>query len=86
MTLPLTTLMESIAFKLLTQQDLEDLDGSGSDRCTRTEDSGSTGLVQIVVVLVRNDTTDDNHDIFTAQFLELFDNLRHQSLVAGSQR
>ena len=86
MTLPLTTLMESIAFKLLTQQDLEDLDGSGSDRSTRAEDSGSTGLVQIVVVLVRDDTTNDNHDIFTAQFLELFDNLRYQRLVAGSQR
>ena len=73
MTLPLTTLVESIAFKLLAQQDLEDLDGSGSDRCTGAEDSGSTSLVQIVVVLMRDDTADDYHDIFTAQFLELFD-------------
>ena len=86
MTLPLTTHLESIEFELLAQQDLEDLDGSGSDRRTGAEDCGSTGFVQIVVILVRNDTADDNHNIFAAQFLELLDDLWYKGLVAGSQR
>ena len=52
-----------------------------SDWCSGAEDGCDTGFVQEVVVLRGDDTTGGDHDIRTAEFLELLDDLRDEGLV-----
>ncbi len=54
-------------------------------RSTRTENGSYTCLIKEVIVLCGNYTTGNHYNILTAQLLELFDNLRNQCLVSGSQ-
>ena len=56
------------------------------NRGTRAEDGGDTGFVEEVVVLRGDDTTGSNHDIRTAEFLELLDDLRDEGLVTCRER
>ena len=51
------------------------------NRCARAEDGGNAGFVEEVVVLRGDDTTGSDHDIRTAEFLELLDDLRDEGLV-----
>ncbi len=53
---------------------------------TGAEDCGNTGFVKEVVILGGYHTAGSDHDVFTAELLELFDNLRNQSLVACGER
>ena len=51
------------------------------NRSTRAEDGGNAGFVEEVIVLCRYYSTRSNHDIRTAEFLELLDDLRDEGLV-----
>ena len=55
-------------------------------RRTRAEDGGDTGFVEEVIVLRGDDTTGGDHDIRTAEFLELLDDLRDEGLVTCRKR
>ena len=55
--------------------------GAVSNRSTRTKDSCYTCLVQEIVVLRGDDATGGDHDIRTAEFLELLNDLRDEGLV-----
>ena len=55
-------------------------------RCTRAEDGGNAGFVEEVIVLRGDDTTGGDHDIRTAEFLELLDDLRDEGLVTCCKR
>ena len=45
------------------------------------EDGGNAGFVEEVIVLRGDDTTGGDHDIRTAEFFELLDDLRDEGLV-----
>jgi len=62
-----------------------DLGGVGN-RGTRAEDGGNAGFVEEVIVLRGDDTTGGDHDIRTAEFLELLDDLRDEGLVTCCKR
>ena len=51
-----------------------------------TEDGGNAGFVKEVIVLRGDDTTGGDHDIRTAEFLELLDDLRNEGLVTCRKR
>ena len=68
------------------QQELHHLDGTLADDRTGAEDGGDAGIEKELIVLRRDDTTGDNHDVLAAQLLELFDDLRKQGLVTCGQR
>ena len=55
-------------------------------RRTRAEDGGNAGFVEEVIVLRGDDTTGGDHDIRTAEFLELLDDLRDEGLVTCRER
>ena len=61
---------------LLVHQKLHDNLRGVSNARTRTKDSGNAGFVEEVVVLRGDDTAGGDHDIRTAEFLELLDDLR----------
>ena len=61
------------------------LSGVGN-RGAGTEDGGDTGFVEEVVVLRGDDTTRSDHDVGTAEFLELLDDLRDEGLVTCRER
>ena len=67
--------------RLLLHQQLHDNFCRIRHRRTRTEDGGNAGFVEEVVVLRGDDTTGGDHDIRTAEFLELLDDLRDEGLV-----
>ena len=56
------------------------------NRSTRTKYCSDTGFVQEVVVLRGDDTAGGDHDIRTAEFLELLDDLRDEGLMACCKR
>ncbi len=56
------------------------------NRGAGTKDGGNTGFVQEVIVLRGDDTTSGDHDIRTAEFLELLDDLRNEGLVTCCKR
>ena len=56
------------------------------NRSAGTEDGGDTGFVEEVIVLRGDDTTGSDHDIRTAEFLELLDDLRDEGLVTCRKR
>ena len=60
--------------------------GAICNRGTRAKDSGNAGFVEEVVVLRGDDTTGGDHDIRTAEFLELLDDLRDEGLVTCRKR
>ena len=66
---------------LLLHEQLHNDLGAICNRGTGTEDGGNTGFVEEVVVLRGDDTTGGDHDIRTAEFLELLDDLRDEGLV-----
>ena len=70
---------------LFVKQDLHHLDSSLGNRCTRTEDGCYACLVEEVVVLGRNHTTGDDHNVLATQFLQFLDQLRDERLVASCQ-
>src|SRR5574344_2344977 len=49
--------------------------------CTRTEDSCYACLVKEVVILCRDDTTGDDHNVLAAQLLQFGDKLWYQGLM-----
>ena len=51
-----------------------------------TEDGRYACFVQEIVVLCRDDTARDDHDVLASQPLQLFDDLRDEGLVSGCQR
>lgn len=56
-----------------------------SHRGTRTEDCGNTCFVEEVIILCRDDTTGNDHDVLTSELLQLLKKLRDKSLVTGSK-
>ena len=64
-----------------TIEDFKHLYGRYGNTCTGAEDCCNTCLVKEVVVLSGDYTTGGYDDILTTKLLELFDNLRNQSLV-----
>ena len=66
---------------LLIHQKLHDNLRGVSNARTRTKDSGNAGFVEEVVVLRWDDTAGGDHDIRTAEFLELRNDLRDEGLV-----
>ena len=66
---------------LFLHQQLHNHFGGVGNRGTGTEDGGNAGFVEEVVVLRGDDTTGSHHDIRTAEFLELLDDLRDEGLV-----
>ena len=67
--------------RLFLHQELHYHFGGVCNRGARTEDGGDAGFVEEVVVLRGDDTTSGDHDIRTAEFLELLDDLRDEGLV-----
>ena len=67
--------------RLLLHQELHNNLSTIGNRGAGTEDGGNTGFVEEVVVLRGDDTTSGDHDIRTAEFLELLDDLRDEGLV-----
>ena len=63
-------------------QELHNHFGGVGNRGTGAEDGGDTGFVEEVIVLRGDDTTGGDHDIRTAEFLELLDDLRDEGLVS----
>ena len=55
--------------------------GGVCNRGAGTKDSRYTCLIQEVIILRGDDTTGGDHDIRTAEFLELLDDLRDEGLV-----
>ena len=66
-------------------QDLHNLDSCSSHWSTRAEDSCSTVLIELVVVLSRDNTTHNNYDILSTELLELSDDLRNECEVTSSE-
>ena len=56
------------------------------NRRAGTEDGGNAGFVEEVIILRGDDTTCRHHDIRTAEFLELLDDLRDEGLVTCRKR
>ena len=52
----------------------------------RTEDSCYACLIEEVVVLRRDNTTGNHHDILATEFLQFLNHLRHEGLVSCSER
>ena len=69
----------------LLAENLHNLNGSRSHRSTGAEDSRSTILVQLLVVLGGDNTTHNNYDILPTELLELCDNLGNKCEVARSE-
>ena len=67
------------------QQDIHNLTSSLGNRSTRAEDGYYASLVQEVIVLCRDYTTGKHEDVFAAELLEFFHQLRNQGLVTSSQ-
>ena len=67
-------------------QDVQNTDSSIGNRSTGAKDSSGTVLIELLVVLGGDYTTNNNHDILTAEFSQLCDDLGHQSQVTRSQR
>ena len=72
--------------RLLLHQELHNHFRGVCDRGAGTEDGGNAGFVEEVIVLRGDDTTGSNHDIRTAEFLELLDDLRDEGLVTCRER
>ena len=64
-------------------QNFENLDGTLGYFGTGTEYGDSTRIEQELVVLVRNNTTHVNEDVFTSQFLQFRDNGRYKRFMTG---
>ena len=63
-------------------EEFHHLDGALGNWCTGAEDGGYAGIEEALVVLRRDNSTGDDHDVLTTEFLELFDELRKEGLVA----
>ena len=70
---------------LFIEQNLHHLDSGLCNAGTWAEDGSYTSLVEEVVVLSGNDTTGNDHDVLTTQFLQLLNELRDERLVTSSQ-
>ena len=57
-------------------QFLDDLLGRNRDHCSRSEDGGSSMLIEEIVVLSGDDAADYHHDVFPIQSFELLHQLR----------
>ena len=77
----MTRLLSSERLALFLHQQLHYHFRAVSYWCTRTKYCGNAGFVEEVVVLRGDDTTGGDHDIRTAEFLELLDDLRDEGLV-----
>ena len=75
-----------VAGKSVFQQDVHDFAGSLCYAGTGAEHGSHTGLIEEVVVLSGNYTAGNDHDVLATQFLQLFDELGNEGLVASSQR
>lgn len=62
-------------------EDIQNLNRCRSYWSTRAEDSRSTILVELVVVLSWDNTTHNNYDILTTELLKLCNNLRYKGKV-----
>ena len=71
---------------LLAKQEFHHLASSLGHGSTGTEDSGYASLVKEVIVLCGDDTAGNDHDVFAAEFLQLFNQLRDEGLVTCGQR
>ena len=67
--------------KSIFQHDFHNLTSSLGNRSTRAEDGYYTSLVQEVVVLCRDYTTGKHEDVFAAELLEFFHQLRNQCFL-----
>ena len=67
--------------RLFLHQELHNHFSGVGNRGAGAEDGGNAGFVEEVIVLRGDDTTGGNHDIRTAEFLELLDDLRDEGLV-----
>src|SRR5690606_18946119 len=56
-----------------------------TDPGTGTENGYRAGVEKVLVILGRNDSPDDHHDILPAVVLQFLDHLGHQGLVSGCQ-
>ena len=72
--------------RLLLHQELHNHFSGVGNRGARTKYCGDTGFVEEVVVLRGDDTTGSDHDIRTAEFFELLDDLRDEGRVTCRKR
>ena len=79
------TLYQQNALCLFAVENLNHADGRHGDAGAGAEDGGNACLVEEIVVLGGDYAAGSHDDILAAQLLEFLDNLRHKSLVAGSQ-
>ena len=71
---------------LFSHQEFHDGASRFGNRRTGAEDGCNTCLVEEIVVLSRDNTTGDNHNVGTTEFLQFLNHLRHKGLVSCSQR
>ena len=71
---------------LLTHEQLHHLAGRVGHGCARAEDGGHACLIEEVIVLSRDHTTSNHHDVLTSQFLQFLYQLRNEGLVTCCQR
>ena len=72
---------EGVTSLFFVKQNLHHLDSSLGHRGARTKDSGYASLVEEVVVLGRNDTACNHHNILTTKLFQLFNQLRDERLM-----
>lgn len=61
------------------------LDGGNGDARAWAEDGGDVALVEVVIVLGRDDATGNDENVLAAQFGQLFHEGRDEGLVAGGK-
>ena len=64
-------------------QNFKNLDSTCRNFGTGTEYGDGTCVEQELVVLMRNNTTHVNEDVFTSQFLQFCDNGRYKRFMTG---
>src|SRR5690349_24023 len=64
----------------IARQNFEDLLRAARNYGTRSEDSGCTRLIQILVVLRRDHTADDDENVIAPDFAEFGDDFGNQCL------
>ena len=72
--------------RLFSHQEFHDGASRLGNRRTGAEDGCYTCLVEEIIVLSRDNTTSDNHNVGTTEFLQFLNHLRHKGLVSCSQR
>src|SRR5690554_4926292 len=67
------------------QQKIQNINSCLSYRGTGTKNAHHAGIVQELVILVRNNPSGNHHDVFASQLLKLSNHLGNQGLVTCSQ-